>query len=310
MDGQNLPSTENVHPTAGRWAHASTLEALHDFSAADQEALRAVEGAREDLAQAIDSIAPRLIAGGRLFYVGAGTSGRLAALDAAECPPTFQSDPTTVQAILAGGPGAMLRAVEGAEDDESGGAQAIAERGVQAGDCVLGISASGGAPFVHGALRAAREQSAWTGLLTCVPNPPHREALDACIRLLTGAELLSGSTRMKAGTATKMALSALSTLVMARLGKVYGHRMVDVATHGNKKLWRRGVRLVGDIASVEEGRAETLLREAQGSVKVAVVMEMGQVSESAARKRLAAEQGHLDRVLTDLGVHRIPPASS
>lgn len=295
-----LPSTEGVHPLGDLWSGASTEEALAIFSRADEEAVRAVAHGRRAIAAAIDAIAARMQDGGRLFYVGAGTSGRLGALDAAECPPTFQSAPEQVIAVLAGGSGAMQRAVEGAEDDREAGAQALTAYELQERDSVLGISASGGAPFVHGALEWAHERGAWTGLLACVARPQDTNHGWQWIAMPTGAELLAGSTRLKAGSATKMALNAISTLVMARLGKVYGHRMVDVATRGNRKLWQRGVRLVAELTHTENARAESLLQAADGSVKVAVLLHAGAASPEWARERLAQHAGRLDAALTTI----------
>ena len=291
------PSTEGTHPLGALWAEASTEQALAIFARADAEAVRAVRSAHRELGSAIDAIAERMGSGGRLLYVGAGTSGRLGALDAAECPPTFRSDPNQVVALLAGGPTAMWQAIEGAEDDRKAGAQAVRDCEPEQADCVLGISASGGAPFVHGALEAARQVGAWTGLLVCTNQRPDIDAQTQVIRLATGAELLSGSTRMKAGSATKMALNAISTLVMARLGKVHGHRMVDVATAGNRKLWRRGIGLVRELTGLDLSAAEDALEAAGGAVKVAVLMQSRGWSREVAEAQLRRHRGHLAAAL-------------
>ncbi|HPF13000.1 MAG: N-acetylmuramic acid 6-phosphate etherase [Planctomycetes bacterium] len=293
-----------MHPLGPVWADAPTKEALACFAQADREAAQAVAAARESLARAVDLVAGCLGRGGRLIYVGAGTSGRLGALDAAECPPTFQSQPGQIQAILAGGPGAMTQAIEGAEDDAQAGEEAVRLLGLGPEDCVLGISASGGAPFVHGALGWARQAGAHTLFLACVSEQERRDDYEVSIRLVTGPELLAGSTRLKAGTATKMALGALSTLVMARLGKVLGHRMVDVNTGGNAKLWQRGVDLVQEIAGLERGPAEALLQAAHGSVKRACVMHACQLDREAADRWLERCNGHLSLALRQTGEPR------
>ncbi len=293
-------ATERPHSASGALDRMGAREALALFARADREALAAVESADEPIAAAVELVAERLREGGRLFYVGAGTSGRLGALDAAECSPTFHSPPEQVQAILAGGPPALVRAVEGAEDDERAGATAIAERGIGAKDVVLGISAGGTTPFVHAALAAARSRGAATIFLACVPaaDAPSRADLD--IRLPTGPELLTGSTRLKAGTATKLVLNALSTLVMVRLGKVYGNRMVDLETHTNAKLIDRAERLVMELASVDRSRATTLLQSAGGRVKTAVLMQRRNLDRETAERHLADSGGFLARALGEI----------
>lgn len=294
---QPLPSTESAHPLGRDLDQKSTADALAAFSEADQEAVRAVAGARAKMSAAIDLIAECLAAGGRLIYVGAGTSGRLAALDAAELPPTFQSDPGQVRVLLAGGPKAMGEAIEGAEDDRGQGATDLQDLTPGPTDCVFGITASGGAPYVHGALGAAREAGSHTIFMACVPPSERPDDYGISIRLLTGPELVAGSTRLKAGTATKLALNAISTLVMARLGKLYGHLMVDVNTAGNSKLWARGVRMVTEITGLPEDRAEPLLRDGQGSVKTACVMHKFGCDRNQANVRLSENDGHLRATL-------------
>jgi N-acetylmuramic acid 6-phosphate etherase len=233
-------------------------------------ALDAVERAQGQIAQAVDAIVARLGTGGSLHYFGAGSSGRLAFLDAAECPPTFGTPPSFVQAHIAGGTGALVRAVEGAEDDAAAGA-AEAAATVRAGDAAVGVSAGGMAAYVIAALRAARELGAMTIALTSDAASPLAATADLAIVVNTGAEPIAGSTRLKAGTAQKLVLNALSTATMVRLGRVYGNLMVDlVAT--NEKLRRRAQRLVETLANVEPERARDLLAESGGSVKVAVVM--------------------------------------
>jgi len=296
-DRGELP-TEEVDPASGGLDRLTTRAALELFHRADLQAAAAVAAVHPELARAVDLVAARLGAGGRLLYVGAGTSGRLGALDAAECPPTFQSPPEQVQAAIAGGPSALTGAVEGAEDDAVLGARAVAERGFGAGDVVLGISAGGTTPYVHGALEEARARGAATVFVACVPAALAPDRADLSIRLPTGPELLAGSTRLKAGTATKMLLNALSTLVMARLGKVHGNLMVDLCTGANAKLTDRGVRLVMRLTALERAAAARLLERAGGRVKVAAVMQAHQLAPEAAERRLALAGGVLSRALS------------
>ncbi|RME71483.1 MAG: N-acetylmuramic acid 6-phosphate etherase, partial [Planctomycetota bacterium] len=237
-------------------------------------------------------------AGGSLVLCGAGTSGRLAVAEAAECPPTFRSRPEQVRALIAGGRPALGRAIEGAEDDEAAGRSAVQEDGVGAGDVFVGISASGSAPFVRAALAEAARRGAHTALLTCNPLAARHEPPLAheTIVLEVGPELLAGSSRLKAGTATKIALNALSTAAFSRLGKVYGALMVDVHAT-NRKLRARARRLVCRLAQVQPARAEALLRAVDWRVKDAVVMARLGVGPAEAARRLAAAGGRLREVI-------------
>jgi N-acetylmuramic acid 6-phosphate etherase len=254
-------------------------------------AFDALDAAAPALARAIDAIVERLRSGGSLHYVGAGTSGRLGVLDAAECPPTFGTPPALVRAHIAGGDAALVRAVEGAEDDAGAGRREAAAS-VRSGDAVVGISASGGAPFVVAWVRAARELGALTIALTNDAASHLAEAAEIAVILATGAEPLAGSTRLAAGTAQKMALGALSTAVMVRLGKVHDNLMVDVVAT-NAKLKARALRLVRRLADVDDARAAALLDAAEGSVKVAVVMARRDVDAPAARALLERAGGFL-----------------
>lgn len=296
-DGRGSLPTEAIDPAGTALDSAPLTEALAALSRADVEAVAAVEAARPALAQAIELIAERLARGGRLVYVGAGTSGRLGVLDAAECPPTFGSPPDQILARIAGGPAALIQSAEGAEDDEKAGAAEIADLGLHPGDCVLGIAAGGTTPYVHGALGEARRRGAATLFLACVPKALVPDDYDVSIRAVTGPEPLAGSTRMKAGTATKLCLNAISTLVQARLGKVHGNLMVDVRANANDKLWARGVRLVARLTGLGFANAEQQLRLASGSVKVAAVMHARSVDPEAARALLEASGQHLRPVL-------------
>ena len=271
----------------------SVREALERIQAEDARLVAALAAAADSIAATAELVAARLAAGGRLFYVGAGTSGRLGVLDAVECPPTFQSAPDEVQALIAGGEEAMFRAVEGAEDDAEAAAVELGERGLGARDVVLGISASGTTPYVHGALDFARQRGAASVMLACVPFDNVPDTADLSIRVDTGPEVIAGSTRLKAGTATKMVLNSISTLVMVQLGKVHGNRMVDVNTSGNAKLLDRGIRLVSELCDLEREPAAALLERAGGRVKLAVVMHARGVDSVAAEELLAAAGGHL-----------------
>ncbi|MFM7472157.1 MAG: N-acetylmuramic acid 6-phosphate etherase, partial [Nodosilinea sp.] len=218
--------TEQTNPRSTHLDQLTALELVDLFNQEDQLTLTAIAAAREPLAAAVEAIATGFQRGGRLYYVGAGTSGRLGVLDAAECPPTFCTPPDLVQGIIAGGSGALVRSSEGLEDIFEDGEAAIAEREIGAADVVVGITAGGTTPYVWGALKAARQRQATTVLIACVPASQVAVEVDIDIRLPVGPELLAGSTRLKAGTVTKMALNTLSTGAMVRLGKVYGNRMV------------------------------------------------------------------------------------
>jgi len=259
----------------------------------------ALAAARPAIALAIELVAERLARGGRLIYAGAGTSGRLAMLDALECPPTFQSEPEQVQALLAGGPAALAGAVEGAEDDVEAARAELAARELSERDVVFGIAAGGTTPFVHAALDFARERGAGTVFLACVPfeQAPDRAAVS--IRVLTGPEVLTGSTRLKAGTATKLVLNAVTTIAMARLGKVHENLMVDVNVRGNAKLAERGARIVSTLTGLAPAQAAALLERAGGRAKVAVVMHARALDRSAAEERLRACGGFLRAALAD-----------
>ncbi|MFM8278580.1 MAG: N-acetylmuramic acid 6-phosphate etherase [Cyanobium sp.] len=278
--------TEQAHPASGDLDCLSTPELVRLFCQNDLEPQRAVAQAAPELAAAIDAISTRLARGGRLFYLGAGTSGRLGVLDAAECPPTFCSPPELVQGVLAGGAPALLRSSEGLEDQRQAGQQDLEARGFQAADALVGIAAGGTTPYVLGGLAYACSLGALAIAMACVPSDQAAMPCSIDIRLLTGPELLTGSTRLKAGTATKMALNILSTGVMVRLGKVHGNRMVDVAVT-NAKLEDRALRILRDLAAVSRDEAAALLDQAGGSVKQALLMALTGVSAQQARATLA-----------------------
>ncbi|MED6336057.1 MAG: N-acetylmuramic acid 6-phosphate etherase [Planctomycetota bacterium] len=289
--------TERTNPRSAGLDRMSLGDAFDCLNDQDAGVAAAVAEAREEIVAAIELVRERLRAGGRLIYVGAGTSGRLAVLDAVECPPTFQSDPEHIQALIAGGAPAVTGAVEGAEDARDGARADLDERGVGPNDVVFGISAGGTTPFVAGALDHARERGAATVFLACVPREMAGDRADISIRVLTGPEVVAGSTRLKAGTATKLVLNAVSTLAMVGLGKVHGNHMVDVNTRSNVKLLDRGIRLVCELCEIEREEGARRLEEAEGSVKLAVLMERCELDLAKARERLSAADDDLSRAL-------------
>jgi N-acetylmuramic acid 6-phosphate etherase len=279
----------------------STLEIVDVINAEDRMVAEAVGEEREAIEQAIAIVVDCFRRGGRLIYVGAGTSGRLGVLDAAEMPPTYGTDPDRVQGIIAGGYAALVRAQEGAEDRREDGARDVDARGVGAADFVLGIATSGTTPYVHAALERARERGARTGFLLCTyPSPSLLETHDVVIAPLVGPEVITGSTRMKAGTATKMVLNTITTSAMVKLGKVYGNLMVDLQVTC-EKLRDRGERILIETLGVARPDAAALLERAGGHVKVAIVMGRLGLDAAAARARLDAEGGLIARVIPDLG---------
>lgn len=290
-----LPPTERVNPVSRGIDAKSAREICQIIHGEDVRAWRAVGGAIASIAAVVDRVVEAFRAGGRLLYVGAGTSGRLGVLDASECPPTFGVSPCLVHGVMAGGDAALRNAVEGAEDSASGGAEEIGSLDVCARDVVCGIAASGSTPFVLGALKAAAERGSATALITCNPDW-RRVAEDVTIAhpivLDVGPEIIAGSSRMKAGTATRMALTIISTAAMIRWGKVYDNLMVDL-TATNRKLRRRATRLVAQVAQVDPRAARPLLEEADWSVKVAVVMKKRGQTAAEARATLARHDGSL-----------------
>jgi len=284
--------TEQSNPDSHHLDQLSSLELVELFNREDAKTIAAIAAAREPLAIAIDTIAAALAQGGRLFYIGAGTSGRLGVLDAAECPPTFCTPPELVQGIIAGGPAALLRSAEGLEDDPEAGASAIVHHAITVQDVVVGITAGGTTPYVTGALRAAQQRGATTIFIACVPVEQVSAQADIDIRLLVGPEILAGSTRLKAGTVTKLALNILSTGAMVKLGKVYGNRMIDVAVT-NQKLYDRALRILSDLTDLDRQAANQLLERSGKSVKRALLMHWTGLDPAAAADLLAAHQGHL-----------------
>jgi len=297
--------TEQSNPNSAALDRLSALEIVDLFNREDANTLRAIAEARHELARAIALATESLRAGGRLFYVGAGTSGRLGVLDAAECPPTFCTPPRWVQGILAGGEAALTRSSEALEDRAEDGAQAVRDRQIAPADTVVGIAAGGTTPYVRGALVEARTRGAKTAFIACVSAADVPAEVDADIRLLVGPEIVSGSTRLKAGTATKMALNIISTGAMVQLGKVYGNRMVDVAVT-NSKLRDRAIRIVGDLTGLDPQTAESLLVASDLRVKLALLRHWSGLDVAAGDRLLSEHGGNLRAALTALGIEPEP----
>jgi len=296
MDDRGHLTTEQRNPRSMRLDRLSTRQAFELINEEDATVAAAVRAAGADLCRAIDLVVGAFRSGGRLIYVGAGTSGRLGVLDAAECPPTFLSDPTMVQGVIAGGAEALTRSVEGAEDSLADGAAAMDECGVGCTDVVLAIATGGTTPYVHGALARARQRGAATVFLACVPWEQVRDDADVSIRVVTGPEVLTGSTRLKAGTATKMVLNMITTIAMVQVGKVYENLMVDVNASVNAKLVDRGVRIIQAVTGRPREDARRLLEAARGQVKTAIAMHIVGGDRTTAERRLAEAGGHLSRV--------------
>ena len=287
--------TEQQNSASANIDENSTLEILSIINNEDAGVALAIQNKLSEIEAFIKSLIPRVKGGGRLFYVGSGTSGRLGVLDAAECPPTFSTSPTMVKGIIAGGYDALVRSIEGAEDNPTDGAKAIIDYGINSESTVLGITASSTTPFVLGALEKAKEYGAMTGLLLC-NNPPKLEYVDHIISIIVGPEVISGSTRMKAGTATKMVLNMITTTLMIKLNKTYGNLMVDLKA-SNEKLWDRGTRIIQHLTDLSYDDSLKLLQSADGEVKTAIVMEKLKMEAGDTREKLNENKGSLRKVL-------------
>ncbi len=273
----------------------NTEEILKLMNSEDKTIPFAVEKAIPQIEEFTENVIRSFNNGGSLYYVGAGTSGRLGVLDASEIPPTFSASPKLVQGIIAGGLKALTTAVEGAEDYPEDGKQIIIDKGITKNDCVLGITTSGMAVYVMGALEQAKEIGASTGLLIC-NEFKDREYIDTVIKVIVGPEIVTGSTRMKAGTATKLVINMITTTAMIRINKTYGNLMVDLMAL-NKKLWDRGARIVKHCTNIEYDRSLEILKKAEGKVKTALVMGSLNISYEDATKRLEKVNGNLRDVL-------------
>lgn len=294
--------TEQRNPRTQRIDIASSLDIVDLMNAEDASVAAVVADEREKIARAIDVLVTAFKTGGRLIYVGAGTSGRLGVLDAAECPPTFGTPPSLVTGVIAGGYAALVKSAEGAEDDVNAGAADMDTAGVTNRDVVVGIAASGTTPYVRVALTRAQTLGARTILLTCgTPPKALAETCDVIINPVVGPEVLTGSTRLKAGTATKLVLNTLTTGAMIRLGKVYGNLMVDLMAL-SQKLHDRGERIVMECCAVGRAEARAAIERAGGSVKLAIVMVRKRVDAAEARRLLEAAAGFVRPVVGD------PPA--
>jgi N-acetylmuramic acid 6-phosphate etherase len=290
--------TEHRNPRSVSIDLASPLEIVEIISSEDRTVADAVATQKTQIAQAIEITERAFRGGGRLIYAGAGTSGRLGVLDAAECPPTFGVPPEMVQGLIAGGHAALLRAQEGAEDSPEGGARDVDALAIGDKDFLIGIAASGSTPYVRGALARARDRGARTAILACTPPPTAVLAVaDFAIIPITGPEVVTGSTRMKAGTATKLVLNMITTGAMIRIGKTYGNLMVDLKAT-NAKLRDRSERILVEVCDIDRGEARRLLSESGGSVKTAIVMHMLGVSRADADAALERAGGVVRRAVS------------
>ena len=291
MDLSRL-TTERRNPASAHIDSCTTLEMVTIMQQEDSKIASAIEKILPEIARAIDATSQRLENGGRLFYLGAGTSGRLGILDASECPPTYGTDPELVQGLIAGGIPAIFRAQEGAEDNPGLAVHDLKEHGFSAKDVLVGIAASGRTPYVIGGLKYARELGALTIALACSEHAEIAALADIALTPVTGPEVVTGSTRMKAGTAQKLVLNMLSTGTMIKLGKGYGNLMVDVKA-SNKKLEERAIRIVMEGSGCERTEAEKALKGADGHAKLAILMVVAGVSASEGKALLERTSGHL-----------------
>ncbi len=283
------PDTENLDTLP-------TLDILKKLNLEDQKAALAVEKELNTVAQAVDLVVQAFEQGGRLFYFGAGTSGRLGMLDAAECPPTFGTDPSLVQGVIAGGLSALVEAIEGAEDEPELGREDVDKVGVKAEDVVVGIAASGRTPYVIGAMEEAKRRGAKTIALSCNPDSAMSKVADVAIAPVVGPEAVTGSTRLKAGTAQKMVLNMLTTASMVRMGKVYGNLMVNVQAT-NEKLKERVKKIIMDATECTWEEAEKLAEEADGDARVGILMKLKGISAGEARIQLSRVGGRIRQAL-------------
>ncbi|HBE9436638.1 N-acetylmuramic acid 6-phosphate etherase [Clostridioides difficile] len=276
-----------------------TLGIIELINNEDKTVAYAVEEQKESIAKAVDIIVDRMKQGGRLFYIGAGTSGRIGILDATECPPTYGVDFELVQAIIAGGNQAIFKAVEGAEDDKELGKQDIIDRGVTSKDVICGIAASGRTPYVIGAMEYAKELGCAVLSITMNPNSEMSKKADLPINIIVGAEVIMGSTRMKSGTAQKMVCNMLTTASMVKMGKVYSNLMIDVKT-SNEKLVERAKRIIMIATNVEYDVAEKFLEEADNSVKLAIFMIKSGLDKDSAKNILDRQEGYISEALKSI----------
>ncbi len=296
MNSMSELTTETRNAKSMNLDSLTALEIVELMNAEDALLADAISTEKQAIAEAIEAIVASFRAGARLFYIGAGTSGRLGVLDASECPPTFNTPAEMVVGIIAGGDGALRRAIEGAEDSLTQAAEDLVKHNFSSSDTLVGIASSGGTPYVLGGLDYARQCGAVTVGVTCNANSTLHSHADIVIAPVVGPEVLSGSTRLKAGTATKMVLNMLTTGAMVRIGKTYGNLMVDLRA-SNTKLRRRSIRIVGEVTGLAANDAEQLLAKCDGEVKTAIVSHLCSVDSVAARERLSRADGRLREAL-------------
>jgi N-acetylmuramic acid 6-phosphate etherase len=292
----SLPITEQENPRTREIDKLPVLEALRLINDEDKQVALAVERILPEVAATIEQIAERLKSGGRLFYIGAGTSGRLGVLDASECPPTFGVSPELVQGVIAGGWDALYKAVEASEDNRASGASDLQKRGLNGKDAVVGIAASGRTPYTIGAIEFARKLGCFTAALTCVPGSAITQAAEIPLVPIVGAEVITGSSRLKAGTSHKMILNMISTATMIRLGYVSGNRMTNVKP-SNEKLKERSLRILMAETDLDEAAASDLMNRANGDLRVAIVMQKANVSFETAQKALQIHQNIIEKAI-------------
>lgn len=290
--------TESLNPSTRNIDRLSTLSILREINREDRTVAEAVAREIKYIGKAVDMVVEAFKSGGRLFYIGAGTSGRLGVLDAAECPPTFGTDPELVQGIIAGGPPSLMRSREGVEDDIEAARKEIEVRKIGKRDVVIGITASKRTPFVLEGLRRAKKRGAKTVFISSNPRAMAPGDFDLCICLVVGPEVIAGSSRMKAGTAQKMTLNMISTAAMVRTGRVYGNRMVDLSAT-SEKLRERSKKILMDVCRLEYDDAEELLERAGGSVKLAVIMGKTGLSKVQSKKLLESSGGFIYMALKE-----------
>lgn len=294
-----MTTTEQINPNTTQIDQLPTLEALRVINSEDRKVAEAVEQVLPAVARAVDGIAERLQRGGRLFYVGTGTSGRLGVLDAAECPPTFGVSPELVQGVIAGGYDACYKAVEASEDDREAGVKDLQARGFTANDCLVGIAASGRTPYTIGAVEYARRLGALTACIVCNENSELAAAAEIAIEPVVGPEVIAGSTRLKSGTAQKLVLNMLSTMTMVRLGYVTGNRMTNLKP-GNIKLRQRATGLVMAECNLDKPEATAALEAANWDLRVAIVMVKTAASREAAEEALQTSNFIIARAISSL----------
>jgi len=299
IPAESIPLTEQENPRTEKISSLSTADIVRLMNDEDARVPAAVREAVPQVAQAVDGIVDRMQHGGRLFYIGTGTSGRLGVLDASECPPTFGVSPDLVQAIIAGGYDACHRAVEASEDDAAAGARDLEQRGFAKADALVGIAASGRTPYTVGAVEHARRVGALTIAITCVPESAISKAVEIPIVALVGPEVIAGSTRLKAGTAQKLILNMLSTATMIKLGYVTGNRMTNVQTR-NVKLHARAIRILQAEAGLSAPQAQSVLDEAEGQLPLALVMSKSGRSKAEAQAALAEAAGVIGSAIDSL----------